>query len=72
MLGVTMETGATAYISIHFVHLLHQDTFHHIINALSVCSLLSEITTMSFQVAGSGAKDARLRLSQGHANFPAN
>lgn len=52
MLRVTMETGATAYISIHCVRPLHHGTFHHIINAQSVCSLLSKITTMSFQVAG--------------------
>lgn len=71
MLRVTMETGATAYISIHCVRLLHQGTFHHIINAQSVCSLLSKITTMSFQVAGSGARRPR-RCSQGQANFPAN
>lgn len=71
MLRVTMETGATAYISIHCVRLLHQGTFHHIINAQSVCSLLSKITTMSFQVAGSGARRPR-RRSQGQANFPTN
>lgn len=71
MLRVTMETGATAYISIQCVRLLHQGTFHHIINAQSVCSLLSKITTMSFQVAGSGARPPRHR-SQGQANFPAN
>lgn len=73
MLRVTMETGATAYISIHCVRLLHQGTFHRIINAQSVCSLLLKITTMSFQVAGSGARRPRRRhRSQGQANFPAN
>ncbi len=71
MLRVTMETGATAYISIHCVRLLHHGTFHHIINAQSVCSLLSKITTMSFQVAGGGVRRPRHR-SQGQANFPAN
>lgn len=58
MLRVTMETGATAYISIHCVRLLHRGTFLHIINAQSVCLLLSKITTMSFQVAGSGSSSA--------------
>ena len=52
MLRVTMETGATAYISIQCVRPLHHGTFHHIINARSVCSLLLKITTMSFQMAG--------------------
>ena len=58
MLRVTMETGATAYISIHCVCLLHQGTFHHIINAQRVCLVLSKITTMSFQVAENGSSSA--------------
>lgn len=62
MLRVTMETGATAYISIHCMRLFHQGTFHHIINAQSVCSLLPKITTMSFQVAGSGTATVKVRL----------
>lgn len=62
MLRVTMETGATAYISIHCMRLFHQGTFHHIINAQSVCSLLPKITTMSFQVVGSDAATVKVRL----------
>lgn len=72
MLRVTMETGATAYISIHCVRLLHQGTFHHIINTLSFCSLLSKSTTMSFHVAGSGAHRPHRRHSQGQTHFPTN
>lgn len=62
MLRVTMETGATAYISIHCVRPLHHGTFHHIINAQSVCSLPSKITTMSFQVAGRLVAAVKVRL----------
>lgn len=40
------------------MRLLRRATFLHIINAQSVCSLLSKITTMSFQVAGSGSSSA--------------
>lgn len=72
MLRVTMETGARAYISILCVRLLHQGTFHHLINTQSVCSLLSKITAVSFQAAGCGACRLRRCHSQGQANFPAN
>lgn len=51
MLRVATETGATAYISIQCASVA-PGTFLRIINAQSVCSLLSKITTMSFLVAG--------------------